>query len=123
VHFAMTRFAAVILAATLLSGCASSSRPRLSGFPEPHRSANSTELRQHPNSPFSRAYRGDAGGLRMTFQRVLEPQLDAGASESFLYEIMAIRGALGDERFFAALAHESPEVQERMESYAPKDKP
>jgi hypothetical protein len=113
----LTLFAVSFL---LLSACTTFPGRRLADFPEPHRSSIAHELRDHPDSPFSRAYRGETGGLHATFHRVLEPDLDGGASESFLYNIMAIRGALGDDRFFAALERETPDIQQRMQDYAPR---
>lgn len=113
------RLPTLLVIALLLQACASRPDPRFANFPEPQRSWVSKELRERPDSQFSRAYRGEPDALHATFHRVMEPDLDGGESEGFLFNIIAIRGALGDERFFSALSKESPEIQRRMKDFAP----
>lgn len=105
------------MAAGWLAGCASKkSDPNFTDFPEPRGTSGEVELFDKPNSHAARARLGDADALHVTFARVLE--LDQESTGSFQYDIRALRDALGDERFFAALAKEPAEVQRKMAPFA-----
>lgn len=105
-----------VLLSIALASCVSQTDSRYAHYPKLQRDWISNELRQHPDSDFSRAFGGDADSLHSIFKRV--PELDGGASEFFPFYIGAIRSAIGDERFFAALARESAEIQREMSNCA-----
>lgn len=113
-------FTVLLIPSVFLSACVSSYDRRFADFDEPHRTGLSKLLREQPDSTFARAFRGDPTALHETFARVLDPELDGAASESFTFEIMAIRGSLGDARFFTALSQEPPETQRGMNTFAPR---
>ena len=113
----------------LLVSCAWRPDTPYTKFPEPDRSRIASELREHPKSQFSRAFRGDPEALHATFKRVVDPRVpltgdavDGRAAERFQFDIMAIRASLGNDRFFDALSRESPEIQRRMsiKGYPPR---
>ena len=112
--------AALLIPAMFLPACASRYDPRFADFDEPHRTGLSKLLREQPGSTFARAFRGDSAALHETFSRVLDWRLDGAAAEGFQFEVMALRGSLGDARFFAALSRESPGIQHGMSTFAPR---
>ncbi len=106
-----------ILLLLALASCVSKTDSRYAHYPKERRDWIANELRQHPDSDFSRGFGGDADALHSIFKRVLE--IDGGESEFFPFYVGAIRSAIGDERFFTALGRESPEIQREMMLHTP----
>jgi hypothetical protein len=111
------RYAFILIcvsALALLSGCQTSSQPKLQPAEKRALEAMFGGLSQPPDRDVDLAIAGDGAALHRVLSRSLDPQLDGEALETQCYHLIRTLFSLGDHRFAAGLRQESAAVRDRV---------